>query len=151
MFPAISFWPTEFLMKDKLLNIWDFPCMLLNAFVFLSLIVCVLTCFYPWFYPVRDCLCLLEFIDLFLFHVGEIFNYSLFKKFLIHFLFLFFFWGPYKLNVFAFDIVSEVSETILISFHSFYFILLFRCYFHHFIFQLTDSFCCFRYSSIDSF
>ena len=48
-------------------------------------------------------------------------------------------WDPYNLNVSAFDIVSEVSETILSSFHSFYFILLFRSYFHHFIFQLTDS------------
>ena len=34
------------------------------------------------------------------------------------------------------------SETILISFYSFYFVLLFRNYFHHFIFQLTDSFFC---------
>ena len=44
-----------------------------------------------------------------------------------------------------------VSETVLSSFHSFYFILLFRNYFHHFTFQLTDSFFCFRYSAIDSF
>ena len=35
----------------------------------------------------------------FLFHIGEIFNYNLFKNFLIHFLFLFFIWDPYKLNV----------------------------------------------------
>ena len=69
--------------------------------------------------PVRYCLCLLDFIDLFLFHVGEIFTYSLFKNFLIHFLFLFFFWGPQKLNIFAFYIVPEVSESIL----SFFFIL----------------------------
>ena len=48
-------------------------------------------------------------------------------------------------------ILSEVSETILSSFHSFFFILFFRSYFHHFIFQLTDSFFCFRYSAIDSF
>ena len=46
---------------------------------------------------------------------------------------------------------AEVSETILSSFHSFYFILLFRSYFCHFIFQLTDSFFCFRYSAINSF
>ena len=32
-----------------------------------------------------------------------------------------------------------------------YFILLFRSYFHHFIFQSTDSFFYFRYSVIDSF
>ena len=46
---------------------------------------------------------------------------------------------------------AEVSETILSSFHSFYFILLFRSYFHHFTFQLTHSLFCFRYSAIDSF
>ena len=83
------------------------------------------------------------------FHVGEIFNYNLFKNFLILFLFLFFFWYPYNSNVGVFDIVPEVSKTILSSFHSFYFILLFRSYFHHVIFQVTDSFFYFRYSAID--
>ena len=55
------------------------------------------------------------------------------------------------MNVGAFGIVPEVFEAILSSFHSFYFILLFRSYFHYFIFQLIDSFFCFRYSAIDSF
>ena len=87
----------------------------------------------------------------FLFHAGEIFNYILFKNFLIPFLFLFFFWDPYNSNVGAFDIAPKVSETILSSFHSFYFILLFRSYFHHFVFQSTDSLFCFRYPAIDSF
>ena len=96
-------------------------------------------------------LCLLDLIDYFLFHVGEIFNYNLVKNFLIPFLFLFFFWDPCNSNVGAFDIAPDVSETILSSFNSFYFILLFRNYFHHFIFQLSDSFFCFRYSAIDSF
>ena len=50
----------------------------------------------------------------------------------------------YHPNVGAFDIVPEVFETIFSSFHSFYFILLFRNYFYHFIFQLTDSFFCFK-------
>ena len=59
--------------------------------------------------------------------------------------------GSLQLECAAFDIVPEVSEPIPSSFHSFYFILLFRSYFHHFIFQLTDSFFCFRYSAIDSF
>jgi len=89
--------------------------------------------------------------DYFLFHVGEIFNYNLFKNFLIPFLLLFFIWDPYNSNIGAFDIVPEISATILGSFHSFYFIVLLRSYFHHFIFQLTDSFFCFRYSAIDSF
>ena len=42
---------------------------------------------------------------------------------------------PHNSNVGAFDIIPKVSETILTSFHSFYFILLFRGYFHHFIFS----------------
>ena len=94
---------------------------------------------------------LLDLIDHVLFHVGEIFKYNFFKNFLTPFLFLFFFWHPYNSNVGAFDIVPEVSETTLSSFHSCFFILLFRSYFHHFIFQLTDSFFCFRYSAVDSF
>ena len=105
----------------------------------------------PWVYPVWDSLSLLDLIDYFLFHAGEIFNYNLFKNFPIPFLFLFFFWDLYNLNVHAANIAPEVSETVLSSFHSFYFILLFRSYFHHFIFQLTDSFFCFRYFGIDSF
>ena len=50
---------------------------------------------------------------------GEIFNYNLFKIFLTPFLLLLFFWDPYNSNVGVFDIVPEVSETILSSFHSF--------------------------------
>ena len=46
---------------------------------------------------------------------------------------------------------SQRSLRLSAFFHSFYFILLFRSYFHHFIFQLSDSFFCFRYSAIDSF
>ena len=64
-------------------------------------------------------LCLLDLIDYFLFHVGEIFIYNLFKNFFIPFLFLFFFWNSYNLNVGVFDMVPEFSETILSSFHSF--------------------------------
>ena len=63
----------------------------------------------PWVYPVWDYLCLLDLIDYFLFHTGEIFNYNLFKIFLKSFLFLFFFWDPCNLNVDVFDIVPEVS------------------------------------------
>ena len=69
--------------------------------------------------------------------------YNHFKNFFLPFLFLFCFWDPYNSNVGAFDIVPEVSENILYSFHAFYFILLFRSYFHHFIFQLTDLFFCY--------
>ena len=121
-------------------------------FVFVSLISMFLGMFLLGrLYPEWDSLCLLSLIDYFLFYVWEIFNYDLFKKFLTSFLFLFLFWDPYNLNVHVFDIVPEVSDTILSFFHSFCFILLFRSYFHRFIFQLTDSFFCLRYSAIDSF
>ena len=43
-----------------------------------------------------------------------------------------------------------LSSVLFFLFFS-YFILLFRSYFHHFIFQLTDSFFCFGYFAIDSF
>ena len=119
------------------------------CFIFVSLISMCLGVS-PWVYPVWDSLCLLDLIDYFLFRVGEIFNHNRFKNFLIPFLFLFF-WDPYNSNVGAFYMVPEISETVLNSFHSFYFILLFRSYFHHFIFQLTDSFFCFRYPAVDSF
>ena len=94
----------------------------------------------PWVYPIWDSLYLFDLIDYFFFNVGEIFNYNLFKNFIIPFLFLFLFWGPYNSSVGVFDIVPDVSETILSCLHFFYFILLFTSYFHHFIFQLTDLF-----------
>ena len=47
-------------------------------------------CVSPWVYPVSDSLQLLGLINYFLFYVREIFNYNLFKNFLIPFLFLFF-------------------------------------------------------------
>ena len=47
-----------------------------------------------------------------------------------------------------FQMSLRLSSVLFILF---YFILLFRSYFHHFIFQIIDSFFCFRYSAIDSF
>ena len=117
--------------------------------VFVSLISTCLGVFLLGFILCGSLCASWTWFDYFLFHVGEIFKYNLFKNFLIPFLFLFFFWDPCNLNVDVFDMLPEVSETVLSSFHSFYFILLFRRYFHHFIFQLTDSFFCFRYSAID--
>ena len=70
-------------------------------------------------YPVLDSLCFLDLIDYFLSQFEKIFDYHLFKKFFILFLFLFFLKYPYNMNVGAFNIVPEVSETILNSFHSF--------------------------------
>ena len=57
---------------------------------------------------------------------------------------------PYYSNVCAFNFVPEVSETVLNSFHSFFFILLCCSYFHYFIFQVTYPFFCLSYSAIDS-
>ena len=77
--------------------------------------------FLLWFMLYKT-LCFLDFGDYFLSHVREFFDYDLFKYFLRPFP-LFFFWDPYNLNVGAFNVVSEVSKTALISFHSFFFIL----------------------------
>ena len=69
------------------------------SLVFVSLIsVCLGVCFLR-FNPVWDSLYLLDLIDYFLFHVGEIFNYNLFKIFLIPFIFLFIFLDHYNSNV----------------------------------------------------
>ena len=67
---------------------------LLLYLVFVSLISICLGVFLLGFNPLQDSLCLLDLVDYFLFHVGEIFNYNLFKIFLIPFLFLFLFWDP---------------------------------------------------------
>ena len=108
--------------------------------VFVSLISMCLAMFLLGFILYLT-LCASDLTGYFIFHVGEIFN-SLQK--ISHTLsFSIPLWYPYNPNVGAFDMVPEVSETILSSLHFFYFILLFRSYFHHFIFQLTDSFFCF--------
>ena len=56
--------------------------------------------------------------------------------------FLFVFWDPYNSNVGVVNVVPEVSETLLKSFHCFFFILLCISYFHYFIFQVTCPFFC---------
>ena len=75
----------------------------------------------PWVYPVWDSLGFLDLGDYLLPHVREVFNYYLLRYFLMVFLFVFFFWDSYNLNVGAFNIVPEVSDLVLISFHSFFF------------------------------
>ena len=37
-FFSIPFWPEEFLLKDQLLSVWEFPCMLVVVFPLLLLI-----------------------------------------------------------------------------------------------------------------
>ena len=56
-------------------------------------------------------------------HFRELFNYYLFKYFLMPFLFVFFFWDNYDLNVEVLTIVPEVSEIVLISLIFFSFFL----------------------------
>ena len=87
----------------------------------------------PWIYPVWGSLHFLDLADCFLSHIREVFNYYLFKYFLSPFLFYFFFWDPYSSYVGAFNVVPEVSETVLNYFHSFFFIVLWGSYFHYFI------------------
>ena len=104
----------------------------------------------PWIYPLWDFLRFLHLINYFLSHIREVFNYNLLKYFLRSFLLLFF-WAPYNFNTGVFNVVPEVSETVLSSFHSFFFILLCDSYFHCFIFQVTYPFLCLSYSPTDSF
>ena len=56
------------------------------------------------------------------------------------FFFVFFFWNSYKSNVWVFHIVLEVSEIVLISFNSFFFLPLWFIYFYYSIFYLTPLF-----------
>ena len=76
----------------------------------------------PWVYPVWDSLGFLDLGDYFLPHLREVFNYYLFKYFLMVFLFVFFFWDSYDLNVGVFNIVLEVSRlsSFLLTHFSFF-------------------------------
>ena len=74
----------------------------------------------PWVYSVWDSLGFLDLGGYFLHCFREVSNYYLLKYFLMAFLFVFFFWYSYDLNVGVLNIVPEVSEIILISFNSFF-------------------------------
>ena len=75
----------------------------------------------PWVYPIWNSLGFLDLGDYVLPNFREVFNYYLLKDFLMVFLFVFFFWDSYDLNVGVFNIVLEVSQIVLISFNSFLF------------------------------
>ena len=75
----------------------------------------------PWVYSVWDPLGFLDLVGYFLSHFREVSNSYLLKYFLMPFLFVFFFWDSYDLNVGVFNIVPEVSEVVLISFQSVFF------------------------------
>ena len=88
------------------------------------------------------CLGFLDLVGYFLSHAREVFIYNLLKYFLIPFPFLFFLWAPYNSNVGVLNVVPEVSETVLIYFHYFFFIPLCFSYFQHSVSQLTYLFFC---------
>ena len=102
----------------------------------------------PWVYLIWDSLGFLDLGDYFLPHFWEVFNSYLVKYFLMVFPFVFFFWDSYDLNVGAFNIFLEVSETVLISFNLFFFFPLCFIYFCRSIFYFTNPIFCLRYSTM---
>ena len=125
----ISFWPEGFLLKDQLLRIWCFPWMLPLLFhaVFHILSLCLvfvsLISMCPGMFPLGfflyGTLCASwPWLTISFSTLGK-FSAIISSKIFSFLFFLFFFWDPYNSNVGAFDIVPEVSETIIGSFHSF--------------------------------
>ena len=102
----------------------------------------------PWVYSVWDSLGFLDLGGYFLPHFREVFDYYLLKYFLMTFLVVFFFWHIYDWNVGVFNIVPDVSEVVLISFNSFFFLPLCFFYFQHSIFHLTYPIFCLSYSTV---
>ena len=72
-----------------------------------------------WVYPAWDSLHFLDLGGYFLSHIREVVNYNFFKYILSPFLFLFFFYYPYNSNIGAFNVVPEVSETVLFFLYRF--------------------------------
>ena len=125
IYHATPFWLLEFLLKNQVLTLWEFPCMLFVIFLLPLPIIFVFNfCqfdyyvsqrFSPWVFPVWESLRFLDLGGYFLFHVREVCNYNLFKYFLGSFLSLFSFWDPYNANVGVFNVVPEVSYAVFIS------------------------------------
>lgn len=91
----------------------------------------------------------LGFLDLgvyFLTHLREFFYHNLLKYFLMYPSF----WGSYDLNVGTLNVVSEISEAVLISSFIFLYSALLQL-FPTFIFQLTYPFFGLNYSTAVSF
>ena len=75
-------------------------CLIFNNFINMCLWV-----FWPWVYPVWDSLGFMDLGGYFLPHFRKVFDYYVLNYFLMPFLFVFFFWDTYDLNVEAFNIV----------------------------------------------
>ena len=170
MYPATLFWPAEFLLKNNnnnknnsADNLMGIPLHIIHCFsiaafnifslnlIFISLNNMCLGIFLLEFILYGTLSASWAWVTISFPMLGKFSTIISLNIFLRHFLFLFFLWDPYNLNVVAFNVVPEVSETVFISFHSFFFILFLCSYFHHSMLQLTFSFFRLSYSVIDSF
>ena len=96
IYHAIPFWLVKVLLRNQLIILWDFHCMLsffsLLAFKFLSLFLTfvslITTCLSVFFleFILPGTVCLLYLVDYVLSHVRGVFSYYLFKYFLRSFL-----------------------------------------------------------------
>ena len=96
------------------------PCMLFSAFNIFSLYLIFASMFLHGFILYKTLCTSWTWVTTSFRMLGK-FLTLIFKYFLRPFLF---FWNPYKSNAVAVNVVTEDSETVLISFHSFFFILL---------------------------
>ena len=130
---------------DRLMGVPLFVicCFSFAAFNILSLIFVILiaVCLgvFPFGLILHGSLCFLDLGDCFLFHIGEVFNYYLFKYLLRLFLSVVSFWDPYNMNIIVCLMLSQRSLK-LFSFHSSFFFLFSGSDFHYSVFQLTDAF-----------
>ena len=101
-----------------------FPLLLLILFLCIYFLIVWLICVLVCFSLDLSCMGISALTGLscyFLSHIREVFQYNLLKYFLSPFHFLFFFWQPYNSNVGTFNIVQEVSESVL-NYFSFFFL-----------------------------
>ena len=82
-----------------------------------------------WVHAVWDSQGFLDWVAISFLMLGKFSTYSFLKYFPYPFFFFFLFWDLYNSNVGVLNIFWEVSEAVLISFHSFLFILLCFSYF----------------------
>ena len=117
-------WACRVLLRNQLITIWEFTCML---FIMFPLLLFFFPFNYyvswhvlPWVYSAWDSLSFLDLGDCILSYVRDVFSYYLFRYFLRFILSLFSFWDPYNVNVGAFNVVQR---SLRLS--SFLFILIF--------------------------